>query len=190
MKWLTKTRVKYALAGVGGVYLLLLISYFVYAGVKGADPVGPSELEAHPERQDEILAQRRAEELRGQLGLSDEQTQRIAQIYEAQKDSGPGDDSQADGDSRERRRQTHDQIDQVLTPEQKTALEQSRGQSRGPGGPRGQISPERIESIKEKMSPEQRQRFEKRIEQWQQRRQQRRGGQGPGGQGPRRRPQQ
>jgi Spy/CpxP family protein refolding chaperone len=176
MRWLTKARVKYTLAGVGAVYILLFIGYLVYAGVMRTAPQGPSELEANPERQDEILAQRRADELRQQLKLSEEQTQRLADIFQKNQSSNPP----GAGDFRERWRAAQAEIAQVLTPEQQALMDQMRGQFAGPGGPRGRITPERIEALKQKMTPEQRARFEKRWQQWQQRRGQRGGPRGQG----------
>jgi len=184
--WLKKAPVKYALAGVGAVYLLLFVAYLVYAGVERMKPRGPSELEAHPERQEEILARQRAEDLRDQLDLSDEQTQQLADIFCAQgrapHPSGPPDR----GDFRGRWQAAQEEIAQVLTPEQQARMEQMRGQfagrggGPGRGGPRGGMSPERIDALKEKMTPEQRARFEKRVQEWQQRRQQWGGGRGRG----------
>ncbi len=181
MQWMTKARVKYVLAGIGAVYLVLFVGYLVYAGVTRTRPTGPSELEAHPERQNEILAKQRAEDLQAQLKLSDDQTQKVAEILSKNQM-----DPSAGGDFRERFRATRDEIGKVLTPEQQAQAEQMRGLFRGPGGPGGpmaRLTPERIDSLKKNMTPDQRARFEKRIEDWQQRRQQWRGGnrQGPGG---------
>jgi hypothetical protein len=190
MAWITKTRVKYALAGAGAVYIILFVGYLVYAGTVTATPQGPSELEAHPERQAEIVAQRRAEELRDQLQLSEEQTRQVAAIY-LKYDAQPS----PDGDRRERWRAQQEERNAVLTADQRALLEQARAQFRGPGGPggpqgpggapavggpRGQLTPERIESLKQSMTPEQRERFEKAEQRMQQMRGQRGGG--PGGQ--------
>ena len=178
MRWVTKERVKYTLAGFGAVYLILFVAYLVYAGAKQTGQSGPSELEAHPERQQEILARQRAEELQQRLGLSDEQTQQIAEIMQK---NAPN--PSLDGDFRERMRATRVEIAQVLTAEQREKMEQTRGMFGGPGGPRGgggRMSPERQDALKEKMSPEQKARFEKRMENWQGR-----GGQQGGGRRPR-----
>jgi Spy/CpxP family protein refolding chaperone len=203
MTWITRTRVKYALAGAGALYLVLFFGYLVYAGTRPATPTGPSELEAHPEKQAEIVSRRRAEELRDQLQLSEEQTQKIAAIYFKYESN-----QSANGDPRDRWRAQREEIEKVLTPEQKALWEQMRGQFRGPGGPdvfsgpggmrgpggpgtvagpRGQITPERIEQLKQSMTPEQRERFEKAAQRMQQMRGQggQRGGQrgGPRGDG-------
>ena len=203
MAWLTKTRLKYALAGAGTLYVVLFVGYLVYAGTRPTTPSGPSELEAHPEKQAEIVSRRRAEELRDQLQLSEEQTQKIAAIYLKSES-----DQSADGDPRNRFRAQREEIEKVLTPEQKALWEQIRGQFRGPGGPIGpggpagmqrpggppaaggpqaQITPERIEQLKQSMTPEQRERFEKAEQRMQQMRGQGRGGR-PGGRGPGPRP--
>lgn len=197
MAWITKTRLKYALAGAGALYIILFVGYLVYAGTRTATPQGPSELEAHPERQAEIVSRRRAEELRDQLQITEDQTQKIAAIYlKYESNQSP------DGEPRGRWREQQKEIDLVLTPDQREQLEQIRAQFRGPGGPGGpegfggpggmrgqgtpgapggapvQITPERIESLKQSMTPEQRERFEKAAQQMQ-----RRGSGGPGGQG-------
>jgi Spy/CpxP family protein refolding chaperone len=174
---LNKKHLKYALASAGAVYLALFAAYLVYREIQPSVPAGPSELEAHPERQDEILAQRRAEELKEQLGLSDEQAQRIGEIFASQGRGGP---SPGEGDFRDRWRGMQDQLARVLTPEQQALMQQNRGPFPG-GGPRGpMMTPERIESLKQKMTPEQKARFEKHLQEWEQRRQQW-GGRGPGG---------
>ena len=209
MAWITKARLKYALAGAGAVYIILFIGYLVYAGTGTSTPRGPSELEAHPERQAEIVARRRAEELRDQLELTEDQTQKIAAIYLKYDSEQP-----PEGDRRERWRAQQQDIEAVLTPDQREKWEQIRAQFRGPGGPGGpdgfggpggmrspgapgapggapvQITPERIESLKQSMTPEQRERFEKASQRLQQMRGgggQRGGGQGGqrGGRGPR-----
>ena len=180
MAWITKTRLKYALAGAGVFYLILMAGYLVYAGIRhdSAQRQGPSELEAHPERQAEIVARRRAEELRDRLQLTEEQTQKIAEIYlnNPQEEFG-------DGNSREQHKAMREEIDRVLTPEQKAQMEQSRGGFRGPGGPQGAITPERMDNLKAIMTPEQRERFEKAAQRMQQMRGGPRGdgqGRGPG----------
>ena len=179
MAWITKTRLKYALAGMGVVYLILFAGYLIYAGTRpdAARRQGPSELEAHPERQAEIVARRRAEELRDRLQLTEEQTQKIAEIYlrNPQEEFG-------DGNAREQRKAMREEIARVLTPEQQAQMEQTRGGFRGPGGPQGAITPDRMDNLKAIMTPEQRERFEKAA----QRMQQMRGG--PRGDGPGRGP--
>jgi hypothetical protein len=82
MAFITKTRVKYVFAGIGAVYLVLMVGYLVYRGVTPGQKQGPSDLEANPDRQEEILARRRALELQQQLKLTDEQTDKIADIYQ------------------------------------------------------------------------------------------------------------
>ncbi len=194
MAWITKTRLKYALAGAGALYILLFVGYLVYAGTRPSAPAGPSELEAHPEKQAEIVARREAEELRDQLQLSEEQTQKIAAIY-LKYDANQS----AEGDPRSRWREQREEIEKVLTPEQKDLWDQIRSQNRGfgaPGGPsgfggrggmqgpggapaaagpRGQMTPERIEQLKQSMTPDQQQHFDKAMKQMQRR--------GPGGGG-------
>lgn len=180
MRWMTAQNVKYGLAGLGAVYLVVFAGYLVYAGLKPSPPKGPSELALHPEREDEILARRRAEEMQEELKLTDEQTQRIANILTAQPMDepfgfGPG-DGPSGGDFRSRFREIQEQIQQVLTTEQQAMLQAQREQFMGRGGPGGRFSPERIESLRKIMTPEQQERFDRALEQWQRRR-------GPGGRG-------
>jgi hypothetical protein len=194
MAWVTKNRVKYVLAGIGAVYAVLLVAYLVYAGVTQMAPQGPSELEAHPEKQDEILARQRVDEFKSRLSLTDEQTQRITDILAAHGGGFPG-GGPPDGNFRGRWQGVRDQIAQVLTPEQQAQAQQMMGQFGGPGGggqqgqfggrggggPMGRMTPERVESLKQKMTPEQQGRFQKMIDQMQQRRQQWQGGRGQRG---------
>jgi len=190
MAWITTKRVKYALAGIGAVYAVLLVAYLVYAGVTRMAPQGPSELEAHPERQDEILARQRVDEFKSRLSLTDEQAQRITEILAAQGGGFPR-GGPPDGNFQGRSQGVRDQIAQVLTPEQQAQAQQMMGQfggrgggnpgGRGAGGPMGRMSPERLESLKQKMTPEQQERFQKKIDQMQQRRQQWQGGRGQRG---------
>jgi len=172
MRWVNKKHVKYALAGIGACYVAVFAGYLAYTTMKPVAPSGPSELEAHPERQEEILAQRRAEEMKERLGLTDDQTAKLSELFAAQRppDGPPG---PGDGDPRERWRAMQEKINEVLTPEQQQKMEEGRGQFGGRGGPFRGMTPERIESLKSKMTPEQRERFEKRIAEFQQRMQQR-----------------
>jgi hypothetical protein len=189
MKETTKKYVKYVFAGIGVVYLVLFVGYLVYAGVKRSQPRGPSELEANPERQEEIMAERRAQDLKEQLGLSDEQMKKIAEIFAQRGQDGPPMGPPGPGAWRGMR----DEVAKVLTPEQQAQLEQMRGPGGrgGPGGPGGPggfggfgalTDPDRIESLEKSMSPEQKARFEKKFQEWTERRQ-RWGRRGPGGRG-------
>jgi hypothetical protein len=214
MAWLKKPWVKYTLAGIGVIYIILGVGYLVYAGTRPTVPDGPSELEAHPEQQAQILAHQRAEELRTQLQLTDEQTKKLEAIF-IKFDSAQS----PEGDPRNRWRAQREEIEAILTPEQKALWEQLRGQMRGPGGPggfgdpaglggpggfppppppgtggpnaaggpRGQLTPERIGQLKQSMTPDQQQRFDKAMQQMQRFRQ---GGGRGGGRGPRNQSQQ
>jgi len=175
-----KGKLKYILAAIGAVYAVLFVGWAVYAVVNRPGAAGPSELELHPERAGEIRAQERVAEMRERLNLSDEQTQKIQAILEEFR---PGEG----GDPRERFRAMRDAVSEVLTPEQREQEEQMR--PRGPGGPGGPggrrggppfMNPERMEEVKNAMTPEQRERFEKRMELMRERRPFGRG-RGPGG---------
>lgn len=181
-----KKRLKQVFAGLGALYVVLFAAYLAYAAVNRKSASGPSELELHPEKQAEIRAQQRAEELRDRLNLTPEQTAAVAEIFQKQPPMGgpPG------GDPREGFKALREALRKVLTPEQQALEEQSRprGPGRGRGGPGGPGGPpgmnsERMDAIKEAMSPEQKERFEKQIERMRQRMPMGPGPGGPGGQG-------
>jgi len=71
---------KLILAGAG---VVTIVACAVYGGSRlvGREAGGPSSLTLHPERQNEILAQRRADQLREELNLSPEQTARVFEVY-------------------------------------------------------------------------------------------------------------
>lgn len=187
MGWLANKKVKYILAGVGVVYLVLGVGGLSYFLAHRTGPQGPSELEAHPERQDEIRAQRRVEEMKQDLGLTDEQARQLTEVFAAQRppgeDGGPG-----PGGFRERGRGMREAINKILTPEQQQRMEENRGQFGGRGGPGRWMTPERMEALKAKMTPEEKERFEKRVQEWEKRRDRPR--RSPGEDGPRRPPRQ
>jgi Spy/CpxP family protein refolding chaperone len=163
-----KGRLKQVLACIGGIYVVLVVAYVVYAAVNWKSPSGPSELELNPEKQAELRAQRSAEMARERLNLSPEQTAAVTEIF---KKNLPTDAPPAGGPG-EQFRAIHEEIDKVLTPEQRAAEEQMRG--RGPGGPGGPggppgMNPERMDALKEAMTPEQKERFEKQMERMRQR---------------------
>lgn len=186
MAIVTRKRVKYALAGLGVVYAVLFVAYLVLAAVEWTKPQGPSELEAHPERQDEILAMRRASEFQGRLDLSDEQTEQVAQLFFDRSGAGrPGDGGEEGGFGG--MRGMRDEIQKILTPEQIAKAEEMRGRpdaGRPRGGRGGMMSDERVNALKQQMTPEQQERFDKKVARWRERRQQRGGG-GFGRRGPR-----
>ena len=71
---------KKVMAGAGVITIVAGVAYTGYF-VATANAGGPSEMTLHPERQDEINAQRRAEALSAELGLTPEQTEKVAGIY-------------------------------------------------------------------------------------------------------------
>lgn len=152
------------MAGLGVFYLLLFFAILAYYGMSRSKSSGPSELAAHPERQQEILAQQRAAEMQDRLGLSDEQAKQVADVFAAQRppEFGPGGPPP---DFRKRGQEMREQLSKILTAEQQAKMEEMRGPG-GPGGPRGPRGPmhlmdeERVNSLKEKMTPEQRDRFD------------------------------
>ncbi|MBX7258210.1 MAG: hypothetical protein K1Y02_17745 [Candidatus Hydrogenedentes bacterium] len=210
MNWLTSKRVKYALAGIGAVYAVLFVGYLVYAGVTSATKQsGPSELEAHPERAAEIKAMQRADQMQERLGLSDEQTQQIADILLAQNAEMQGGMPPSGGPQgfMERMQAVREQIKGVLTPEQQAEFEKMGpgamggpgggpgrfGMRRGqggppPGGPGGEggpprgpmgMSEDRQKELKAEMTPEQQERFDKAMKRMEERRRNMQGPPGP-----------
>ncbi len=185
MKWLNRKKIKYALAGIGVVYLVLGAGFLVYYFTHRTVAQGPSELEAHPERQNEIQAQRRVEEMKKDLDLTDDQTRQLTELFASQRppegDGGPGPGGF-------RGRGMREEINKILTPEQQQRMEENRGQFGGRGGPGRWMTPERMDALKAKMTPEEKERFEKRIQEWQRRLDRPR--RSPGEDGPRRPPRQ
>ena len=184
MSWLQKAWVKYLLAAVGAVYIVVFAGYLINLGYRKMQPTGASELAVHPERAEEILARQRAEELREQLRLNEDQANRLTELFQSQgmmmgrPPGGPGDE-----DFRARREAFQSAIAQILTAEQQEQFREMRGGFGGPGGGRGPgggpgqwMSPERLQSLRERMTPEQQERFDRRVKEWEERRQR-----GPGG---------
>lgn len=84
---------KMILAALGVVYTVAFAVWLACALAKPSAPAGATELAAHPERQEEILAERKAQELQEQLSLSDEQTMKVADIlynYRQKRGVPPG----------------------------------------------------------------------------------------------------
>jgi len=71
---------KWFLAAVGVAYLVGGAVWLAFHIAPDGETPGPSELALHPERQEEILAQRRADELAGKLGLDAEQAAEMAAV--------------------------------------------------------------------------------------------------------------
>ncbi len=122
---------KLALAALGVLYLIGFAVWGVYAvSERTTQQRGASELASHPERQDEILAERRAEEARELLGLSSEQTRQLATLIEAHTQKAQAlrtediDDFEV---RRERMMALRDvlrkDVNALLTPEQQERLE-------------------------------------------------------------------
>jgi hypothetical protein len=73
---------KRVLAGCGLLTLVVSAVVITARVVEGQAAAGPSELTLHPERQDEILADRRADSLGQKLGMNPEQTAELSRIIE------------------------------------------------------------------------------------------------------------
>ncbi len=142
MKWITMERVKFLVAGISVFYLVLFIGYVTYLGLEQVEPEPESaELAATQEPLQEIMTLDRARELQERLGLSNEQTKQIAEIFFAQsQENGPdpilsGEDYRARIEARRaQRRAMHEQIREVLTPEQQLQYDELRRSFLGPRG--------------------------------------------------------
>jgi len=65
---------------IGAGFCVLFVAGIVCAVVTREEPAEPSELALHPEREEAILAERRAREYQQMLSLNEEQTDQVAQI--------------------------------------------------------------------------------------------------------------
>jgi Spy/CpxP family protein refolding chaperone len=124
------------------------------AGLAGVAVAGPDGYGRGRGRMGGERIQQRVERMRADLGLSDDQARRIEQILnESAGDRGRWSDdrgqrngdglSQDDRDARreemrQRRRETMDRINAVLTPEQRDRWEQMRAQRKSEHGRRGE----------------------------------------------------
>lgn len=173
-------RVKYTLAVVGTLYAFAFTGYLIYAATHRTAQTGPSDLEAHPEKQAEVLAARRAQEMKERLGLTDEQAKQIEELHKQNTQDpiqGPPDRDKF----RERMQAEREAMAKILTPEQLEKMQQMRGPGGGGRGPgnREQMQ-QRMQELMKKMTPEQRERMQKQLDRFQQRRNGR-DRQGPGG---------
>lgn len=127
---------KYALAAAGAVYLVGMAIWAVTALRAQPGQTGPSELALHPERQDEILAQRRADAMKEELGLSAEQAAKLTGIVQefqqARKErflgaaeTGPLGRMQA---MMQLRAEMREKLGAVLSPEQLAQFEEKQEQ--------------------------------------------------------------
>lgn len=122
----TTSKLKLVFAGIGAGFCVVFLVLIVHALLAGPQLTGPSELALHPDRQDEILAKRKATELQEKLELTDDQTQKVTAILlEARKETadfirnGPTDQMERFAEGRSRLQSLQDQIAAVLTPEQR-----------------------------------------------------------------------
>jgi Spy/CpxP family protein refolding chaperone len=120
------SKIKLLLAGVGVITLVVAAGYLAKMAVTPAQHHGPSELSLHPERQDSILAGRRAQMLQKRLGLNSDQTKQVAQLIEKAKKESDGFISDPTLDpgaklmaARSKMQDVMAQIEPLLTPEQK-----------------------------------------------------------------------
>jgi hypothetical protein len=139
---------KKVLAGIGAAYLIAMAAWCGYALLKNATTqTGATDLAAHPEQQDEILAQRRAADLRDKLDLTPEQAATVELLYRESAARIKAAAAAEDGQSNTmrgyfgERAKMQEALKQVLTPEQFDKYVASlpggpnRGGSGGPGGP-------------------------------------------------------
>lgn len=119
---------KWALAGLGAVFCVAAAAGVIVMAVT-AEKHEPSELALNPERQDEIITERKAREYQQKLELTEEQTLEVQQILlEARKErkeslGNPGGDLRARMSSRIGAMMSLDQkVQAILTPEQQAKL--------------------------------------------------------------------
>ncbi len=131
------SKLQIVLAVIGAGFCVLFVAGVVYAVVTTEEPAEPSELALHPEREDEILAERRARQYQQMLSLNEEQTDQVAQIVlsarkQEKQDLAKGyEDGRAMRDAKlQRRKAVSDQIEAILTPEQRVAYAQTEGKQR------------------------------------------------------------
>jgi Spy/CpxP family protein refolding chaperone len=85
----------------------------------------PALADQNPAQGDRI--QHRVEMMKQRLGLSDDQAKQVEQVFRDAAQQG-----QADQEAmRERHKKVHDQIQSILTPEQRDKLEQMKKEHRG-----------------------------------------------------------
>lgn len=193
---MVKKYLKFVLAGLGVIYLVVAVAYGAWKGWSSLQPTGPSEMALHPERQNEIMAQQRADEMAGRLGLDDAQKAALEKIL---AETPPGPPPGPGGEGRGRMDGMREKLKDILTPEQQARLDAGprgpggmggpggpggpggfRGPGGGPGGPFG-MSDERKEQLIGAMTPDQQVRFKKQLEDMARRRPPRPGGGPPPG---------
>lgn len=74
------SKVKLTLAALGAVFLVAGIALGVYKAVYGSSHAGPSSLTLHPENQEQLLSERRANEFAGKLDLTPDQTTQVTEL--------------------------------------------------------------------------------------------------------------
>jgi len=168
---------KLLLAGIGLAYAVGFGAWGVYALVTQPWERSATDLAAHPERENEVLADRRARDLQSELGLTDRQTEEVSEILLAFREqhlvSAP-ETSAAPWERMQSRMQaaqdTRAALEAVLTEEQRAEFAQMRlpwtppmpgmgGPGRG-GPPRRMLQAAGIDPAElEGMSPEERREF-------------------------------
>ena len=184
-------KLKYILAGLGVFYLVVAAAYGAWKAIEYTHPSSPSELAMHPERQAENLAEQRAGEMAQRLDLSESQMKELEQIMRENPPGPPP--GGGPGEWRPRNDGLREKLKTILTPEQRAKMDAmpmgpggpgGPGRRGGPGGPFG-MSDEKKSALMGAMSPEQKARFEKELEEMAKRRPMglRGPGQGPPAQG-------
>jgi hypothetical protein len=99
MKTETKpSKMKMVLAGAGACFLAAGILFGVYKLAYGSQDAGPSSLTLHPENQEQIICERRANELAGKLNLNAEQTAQVSALVKQLRADGRAVRAQNAGD--------------------------------------------------------------------------------------------
>ena len=134
----TTSRMKIVLAGVGVITCVVFAAFVVGAAARHSRAAGISELALHPDKQDEILSNRTAQELQEKLSLSKEQTEKVAEIVLGARKNVGSFLRETSGQDRETRRaqgfarirEVDEAIEGVLTEEQRREYEALREERR------------------------------------------------------------
>jgi Spy/CpxP family protein refolding chaperone len=128
---------KTAVAAIAGAFCVVFGVAVVLTTMHRPGRTGPSELARNPDKQDEILAQRKAEDLQKRLELTDEQTAAVTRIITAAKKGAAQLLEEHKGDKNgiimaaiARRDEAGNEIRKLLTPEQQAKFDEMRGEQR------------------------------------------------------------
>ncbi|HPO15807.1 MAG TPA: hypothetical protein PLI09_20365 [Candidatus Hydrogenedentes bacterium] len=125
---------KTVLAGGAAAVSVACVAVVIVGYVSAPRAKGPSELTLHPENQEQVVAERRALELKERLALTEEQTRQVADMFtefrkeirEVRKENPGGALGSRIPAMRERAQQMGDQIRGILTEDQRKKFDEQR----------------------------------------------------------------